>query len=92
MTEEQQDSLSRELEAAIESDDDARLTRAHSNILLALIDCQRKTADRVKELRIDRDREKHRREGAKWLWGILAAIASSGGGALILKALSSFHF
>ena len=89
MTEELQHSLERELEAALASGDDKRLDRAHSNIMLALIDCQRKTAERVKELRIEADRKQHRLQGAKFLWEILKLGAASGGGALILKALSA---
>ena len=87
MTIEQQESLSRELEAATESGDDKRLDRAHTNVLLALIDCQRKTADRVKEMRIEADRRKQRVEGARILWDVLKVAAASGGGALILQAL-----
>ena len=90
MTIEQQESLSRELEAAVKSGDDKLLDRAHSNILLALIDCQRKTADRVKELRVEADRKKQRLEGAKWLWGILGAFAASGGGAILLRLLANW--
>lgn len=89
MTAELQESLRRELEAALEAGDDKRLNRAHSNILIALIDCQRKTADRVKALMVEADRKKARIEGVKWLWGILAALAASGGGALILKLLQT---
>lgn len=50
MTIEQQESLKRELEGAMESGDDNRIRCAQSNILLALMDCQRKTAERVKKL------------------------------------------
>ena len=50
MTLEQQDSLKRELDGAMKSGDEARIRCAQSNILLALMDCQRKTADRVKKL------------------------------------------
>ena len=87
---EQQEYLSRDLEDAMSSGDERRIDRAHSNILLALIDCQRKTADRVKDLVIERDRARCRMEGAKWLWGTLATVAASGGGALILWALRTF--
>ena len=89
MTEELQSSLARELEAAVDSGDDKRLNRAHSNILLALMDCQRKTAERVKELRIEADRKQHRLQGAKLLWDVLKIAAASGGGAIILKFISA---
>ena len=89
MTKEQQEYLARDLEDAMTSGDAKRIDRAHSNILLALIDCQRKTADRVKELMIDADRRKNRLEGASWLWKVLQLFAASGGGAIILKLLSA---
>lgn len=89
MTKEQQEYLARDLEDAMTSGDEKRIDRAHSNILLALIDCQRKTADRVKELMIDADRRKNRLEGASWLWKVLQVVAASGGGAIILKLLSA---
>ena len=47
MTYEMQKSLERELKDAKNADD---ITKAQSHILLALMDCQRKTADRVKNL------------------------------------------
>lgn len=50
MTVEQQSSLQRELEGAMASGDAQRIRCAHSNILLALMDCQQKTAKRVKSL------------------------------------------
>lgn len=50
MTVEQQKSLERELQGAMESGDENRIRCAQANILLALIDCQRKTAERVKKL------------------------------------------
>lgn len=91
MTMEQQEYLARDLNDAMESGDEKRIDKAHSNILLALIDCQRKTADRVKQLVIDKDRAEQRMAGAKWIWGVLAAITSSGGGALILWALKHLN-
>ena len=45
MTTEMQKSLERELADAKSADD---VTKAQSHILLALMDCQRKTAERVK--------------------------------------------
>ena len=70
---------------------DEEVDKAMVGGMKAMIDCQYKTSERVKDLVIDRDREKSRREGAKWLWGILSAIAASGGGAVILKLLSTYN-
>jgi len=50
MTEELQRALDRQLDEAIESGDALRITRAQANILKSLMDCQRKTAERVKKL------------------------------------------
>lgn len=50
MTLEMQNALKRELDGAMESGDDKRIRCAQSNILLALMDCQRKTSERVKRL------------------------------------------
>ena len=88
MTLELQQTLGRELDDAINSGDAKRIDRAHSNILLALIDCQRKTADRVKELHGESTAKKHRIEGATMLWKLLQLIAASGGGAIVLKLIT----
>ena len=50
MTLEQQESLKRELDGAMESGDENRIRCAQGNILLALMDCQRKTSERVKKI------------------------------------------
>ena len=63
MTLEQQESLRRELDGAMASGDDARIRCAQSNILLALMDCQRKTSDRVKKL----------------TWKLFAILSGAGG-------------
>ena len=56
MTREQQNSLKLELDDAyLIKDDDARydaVNRAQSHILLALMDCQRKTSERVKRIQV----------------------------------------
>lgn len=88
MTKEMRDLLVDQLDKA---KTDEEVDRAMVGGMKAMIDCQYKTSERVKDLVIDRDREKSRREGAKWLWGILSAIAASGGGAVILKLLSSYN-
>ena len=50
MTVEQQMSLKRELDGAIESGDANRISCAQSDILLAVMDCQCKLSTRVKKL------------------------------------------
>ena len=88
MTQEMQDILNAQLDSAATPED---VSRAMVTAMKALIDCQRKTAERVKALAIERDRAQARRDGARWLWGVLATIAASGGGALVLKLLSSIQ-
>lgn len=88
MTKEMRDLLVDQLDKA---KTDEEVDRAMVGGMKAMIDCQYKTSERVKDLVIDRDREKSRKEGAKWLWGILSAIAASGGGAVILKLLSTYN-
>lgn len=61
MTCEMQKALERELNDA---DTPAKLSLAQSHILLALMDCQRKTADRVKKLS----------------WKVIALTLALGGG------------
>lgn len=89
MTEEMQKYLTQQLASAATLEE---IDRALVNSMTAILDCQRKTADRVKAIMIERDREQQRREGAKWLWGVLATISSTGGGALILAALKHLNF
>jgi len=88
MTPEMKNILTRELEAARTAEE---IDRALINSMTALVDCQCKTAERVKELRIEADRRRSRLEGAKWLWGVLGTVAASGGGAIILKLLASWR-
>ena len=92
MTLELQQTLGRELDDAIASGDAKRIDRAHTNILLALIDCQRKTAERVKELHRDATARRHKIEGAAVLWKVLQLLAASGGGAVVLKMISQANF
>lgn len=86
MTKEMRDMLVDQLDQA---QTPGEVDRAIVNGMKAMVDCQYKTAERVKQMAIEKDREKSRKEGAKWLWGVLASLASAGGGALILKALTS---
>ncbi len=64
---EMQESLKRELEGAMEWPDEntrtERIVRAQANILISLMDCQRKTSDRVKKL----------------TWKLLAILSGGGG-------------
>jgi hypothetical protein len=92
MTEELQHSLEMEMKDALRIEDaehrhDAILTvLVHQNE--ALIDCQRKTADRVKTLVQERESVKERVKGAKLLIDALKLIASAGGTAAIIKFLN----
>lgn len=87
MTPEMKELLTARLDAAKTHDEmDAALVES----MKALVDCQCKTAQRVKEMREESAAQKNRRDGAKWLWGLLAMFASSGGGAIILKLLATW--
>ena len=73
MTMEMQESLTRELNDAKTADD---VTKAQSHILLALMDCQRKTSERVKNLS----------------WKVFAVVFSLGGtGGAVLSNLDKLH-
>lgn len=89
MTPEMKDLLTRQLDEAKTHDE---IDRALVASMKSLVDCQCKTAERVKELRIEADRMKQRKVGAKWGIGIGLVAASSGGGALILKLISHWPF
>lgn len=54
MTIEQQEMIDREYKDALRANDDQRILRAIGNATISLVDCQRKTSDRVKEL-IEKD-------------------------------------
>ena len=92
MTIEMQLALERELNDAKSIEDSARRHEAiemvQSHMLSALIDCQRKTAERVKELVSQAEEARHKIEGAKVLWAILRYIVSFGGGAAVVKLLA----
>lgn len=93
MTIEMQHALERELNDAKSIEDTERRHEAiemvQSHMLSALIDCQRKTAERVKDLVSRAEEAKHKLQGAKVLWAILRYIASFGGGAAIVKLLAA---
>ena len=93
MTAEMQDTLRRELAdaKAIEDEDrrrDAMMT-VQSHMLEALIDCQKKTADRVKELVAGANAAKYKLEGAQLAWRVLRYLAAGGAGAAIVKFASA---
>ena len=90
MTKEMQDALERELNDAKAVEDLARRHEAiemvQSHMLAALLDCQRKTADRVKDLIARADNAKAKVEGAKWLWTLIRYLVAAGAGGALLKA------
>lgn len=65
MTIELQEALTRQLTEAIDKGDPSGVVKAQANILLSLMDCQRKTAERVKKLS----------------WKVFAIVFAGGGGA-----------
>lgn len=85
MTTEMQNYLAKEIAEAEEANDHARMERIMARAMLALIDCQRKTAERVKELCAEREAKKNRIVGATLLWNALKLVATAGGGALVLR-------
>ena len=96
MTIELQQTLEREMKDALAIDDPERRREAvntvQNHIMLALLDCQRKTAERVKGLVAQDEERKQKIAGAKILAGILKAVMSVGGpGAAIyiLKVLGA---
>ena len=88
MTQELQDYLTRQLDAAATPEE---VSRAMVSAMKALIDCQRKTAARVKELCAEDERKRNRMEGAKIFGQILSIAAASGGGALVLRLIQAVH-
>ena len=93
MTEELQHTLEVEMRDALRIEDTEHRQDAILTVLVhqndALIDCQRKTADRVKEIVRERDSVKERVKGAKFMIELLKLIASAGGTAAIIKFLGA---
>lgn len=89
MTEEMQRSFEREMADAEKIDDVERRKEAvsgvQSHILLALVDCQRKTSDRVKYILA---------EGDKVKWGIrlVQGFAAGGGFFILAKVLKALGY
>ena len=50
MTLELKDALTREMQDAMKANDAARMNQAQNNILIAMLDCQAKMAQRVKRI------------------------------------------
>lgn len=91
MTPEMQQALERELNDAKAIDDAARrheaLEMVQSHMLAALVDCQLKTAERVKQLVARAEAKRNRIAGAKALWTVLRYLAACGGTGAVVKAL-----
>ena len=89
MTAEMQDTLRRELADAKEIEDEDRrrdaMMTVQSHMLEALIDCQKKTADRVKDLVAGANAAKYKLEGAQLLWRVIRYLVAGGAGAAIVK-------
>ena len=93
MTVEMQEALNRELEDAKAIKDADRRREAmetvQGHMLAALIDCQRKTAERVKDLVARADSASQRVKGAQAILAILRYVVAMGGGAAIVKLLAA---
>ena len=93
MTIEMQKALERELEDAKAIRDADRRREAmetvQGHMLAALIDCQRKTAERVKDLVARADGARQRVKGAQALLAVLRYVAAMGGGAAVVKLLAA---
>ena len=91
MTIEMQHTLEREMEDARKISDPARRLDATLTVLVhqnqALVDCQLKTAERVKKLVANAEANRNRIAGAKALWMILRYAAAASGGAALIRAL-----
>ena len=91
MSPEMQQALERELNDAKAIDDTDRrheaLEMVQSHMLAALVDCQLKTAERVKQLVARAEAKRNRIAGAKALWAVLRYLAAMGGTGVVVKAL-----
>ena len=92
MTEELKNALEIQMQDALKINDSGRRHDAILTVLVhqnnALIDCQLKTAERVKMLVNERENVKERVKGAKFLIDLLKLVASAGGTAAIIKFLN----
>lgn len=89
MTLEMQKILEEEVAQAEASNDKERIQRAMVRATLALVDCQRKTGERVKQLEAKWVEREAKAKGVALMWDFLKLVASAGGGALILKAVGA---
>jgi len=80
MTVEMQAHLKREMDDALAIEDSERRHDAMLTVLVhqndALIDCQRKTSDRVKGIVAEKEAEKNKKLGAKWAFGLMISVVS----------------
>lgn len=53
------------------------ISAAHTLALIAVVDCQRKTADRVKELKAQKDEIRNIARGMFLVWSAVAALAGA---------------
>lgn len=92
MTQELKHALEIQMQDALKINDTGQRHDAILTVLVhqnnALIDCQLKTAERVKMLVQERDSVKERVKGAKFLIDALKLIAQAGGTAAIIKFLN----
>ncbi len=89
MTAEMYDYISREFTEAEKAGDDERMSRIMVRAILAMLDCQRKTSDRVKEILAREETAKAKLSGAKLAWDALKVLSAAGGGAIILRLLGA---
>lgn len=81
--------LEARLRAAIESGDQKAYRIALLDVQIAQMQCQEKTAQRVKALEVYIHDAEQRAQGAKWAAKALIALSSASGGAAILKLLEA---
>lgn len=53
------------------------ISAAHTLALIAVVDCQRKTADRVKELKAQNDEIRNMARGMRLVWSAVAALTGA---------------
>ena len=91
MSPEMQHMLDCEMEDARKIADPARRLDAMLTVLVhqcrALVECQLKTAERVKALGADAEAKRNRIVGAKTLWAVLRYLAQVCGTGVVVKAL-----
>lgn len=81
--------LEARLRAAIESGDQKAYRIALLDVQIAQMQCQEKTAQRVKALEVYIHDAEQRAQGAKFAAKALLALGSASGGAAILKLLEA---